>query len=132
VWLAGADGVVSHASLVARTLICSGQRLRVGYVEAVASSAARRRQGHGTRVMCRINDLIRAQYALGVLSTGEHLFYERLGWERWRGRTLVDGPRGLEPTPDDDGGIMVLGTPQTPPLDLDGDIVADWRRGDVW
>jgi aminoglycoside 2'-N-acetyltransferase I len=132
VWVSDADGVLSHGSLVGRTLVCAGQRLRVGYVEAVATAAAHRRKGHGTTVMRRIGDLIGEQYVLGALATGTYAFYETLGWERWRGTTFVDGPRGQERTPGDDGDIMILRTPRTPHLDLDGDIVADWRPGDVW
>ncbi len=84
------------------------------------------------QVLSRINDLIREQYVLGALSTGTREFYERLGWERWSGPTFVNGPHGLERTPDDDGGILILRAPRSPELDLDGDIVADWRAGDVW
>jgi aminoglycoside 2'-N-acetyltransferase I len=132
VWLPGPGGVISHGSLVERTLACSGTRLRLGYVEAVATLPAERRNGHGAAIMKHIGELIRERYALGALSTGAHAFYETLGWERWRGPTFVDGPRGRERTPDDDGGIMVLRTPRSPVLDLDGDIVSDWRPGDVW
>ena len=39
---------------------------------------------------------------------------------------------GRERTPDDDGDVMILHTPRSPRLDLDGDIVCDWRPGDVW
>lgn len=124
--------LVSHASLVERTVVCSGRALRVAYVEAVATVAAKRRQGHGATVMHHINTLIREGYALGALSTGTHAFYQALGWERWRGPTFVDGPRGCERTPDDDGSIMILRTSRSPHLDLDGDIVCDWRSGDVW
>jgi aminoglycoside 2'-N-acetyltransferase I len=132
VWVIGPDGLLSHASLVERTLVCSGQMLRVGYVEAVATVAAHRRNGYGTRVMTRIGELIRERYALGALSTGIHTFYEPLGWERWRGPTFVDGPRGREHTRDDDGDVMILRTSRSPHLDLDGEIVCDWRPGDVW
>ena len=132
VWVSGPDGVIGHGSVVARTLVCSGERLRVGYVEAVATSAAHRRQGHGTAVMRRLGDYIQAQVPLGVLSTGTPAFYETVGWERWRGPTFVDGPTGRARTPDDDGDIMILRSPRSPRLDLDGDIVCDWRRGDVW
>ena len=82
--------------------------------------------------MSHIDQLIREHYPLGVLSTGTPLFYETLGWERWRGPTFVDSPRGRERTPADDGDIMVLWTPRSPHLDLDGEIVCDWRQGDVW
>ena len=132
VWVTGSHGLISYGSIVGRTLACSGQTLRVGYVEAVATDASSRRQGHGARVMRRIGALIRAGYPLGALSTGTHAFYETLGWERWRGPTCVAGTRGRERTPADDGDVMILRTPRAPRLDLDGDIVCDWRAGDVW
>lgn len=131
-WVGGPEGVVSHGSLVERTLVCAGQPLRVGYVEAVATVASHRRQGHGAAVMTRIGDHIRAGYPLGALSTGTPAFYQTLGWQSWRGRTHVDGPAGRQRTPDDDGDIMILVTPLSPPLDVDADIVCDWRPGDVW
>jgi aminoglycoside 2'-N-acetyltransferase I len=132
VWVSGPDGVVSHGSVVARTLVCSGQIVRVGYVEAVATVAAHRRRGHGTAVMRRLGEHIQANWPLGALSTGTPAFYETIGWERWRGPTFVDGPAGRARTPDDDGGIMILRTARSPALDLDGAIVCDWRPGDVW
>lgn len=132
VWVSGARGLISHGSLVERTLVCSGQTMRVGYVEAVATVAARRREGHGAAVMKHINDLIRERYVLGALSTGTQAFYEALGWEPWRGPTFVDGPRGRERTPGDDGDVMILRTSRSPRLDLDGEIVCNWRLGDVW
>lgn len=132
VWIEGPDGVVSHGALVERTLVCSEHVVRVGYVEAIATAPTHRRCGHASDVLRHINGLIREQYALGALSTGTPEFYERLGWERWRGPTFANGPHGLERTPDDDGGIMILRTPRTSHLNLDGDIAADWRGGDVW
>ena len=82
--------------------------------------------------MTHIGDLIRERYALGGLSTGTPAFYAPLGWECWRGPTFVEGPRGCERTPDDDGDVMILRTSRSPHLDLDGEIVCDWRPGDVW
>jgi aminoglycoside 2'-N-acetyltransferase I len=132
VWLSGSRGLLSHGSIVERTLVCSGETLRVGYVEAVATAAPHRHKGYGATVMKQIGELIRERYALGVLSTGTHAFYETVGWERWRGPTFVEGPRGRERTPDDDGDVMILLTSRSPRLDLDGAIVCDWRLGDVW
>ncbi len=48
VWVTDSHGVISHGSLVARTLKCSGTTLHVGYVEAVATAAAHR--GVGARI----------------------------------------------------------------------------------
>ena len=132
VWLIGSSGLISHGAVVERTLVRSGQTLRVGYVEAVATVAAHRRNGYGATVMKQIGELIRERCELGALATGTHAFYKALGWEDWRGPTFVEGPRGRERTPDDDDGIMILRTSRSPHLDLDGEIVCDWRRGDVW
>jgi aminoglycoside 2'-N-acetyltransferase I len=132
VWLSGSHGLISHGSLVERTFVCSGETLDVGYVEAVATAAAHRQKGYGATVMKQIGELIRERYALGVLSTGSHAFYETVGWESWRGPTFVERPHGRERTPGDDGGVMILRTSRSPRLDLDGEIVCDWRHGDVW
>jgi hypothetical protein len=36
----------------------------------------------------------------------------------------------VEPTPGED--VMVLRLPRTPAIDLDGELIAPWRPGDVW
>ena len=132
VWVSSDAGLISHGSVVPRTIECAGHPLRVGYVEAVATAAARRREGHGSTVMTRLNALIDEHYDLGVLSTGTPAFYETLSWERWRGPTFVDTPAGRERTQDDDGDVMIFRTSRSPHLDLDAAIVCDWRAGDVW
>jgi aminoglycoside 2'-N-acetyltransferase I len=131
--LGEADGtIVAHASVVPRVLDVGGRSLRVGYVEAVAVLPVRQRTGLGTRVMRALAPIV-AEYELGALSTGEWHFYERLGWERWRGPTWVRFADGrLERTPDDDDSLMVLRTPRTPPLDLSAPLTCDARPGDVW
>jgi aminoglycoside 2'-N-acetyltransferase I len=131
-WMGDGQGVISHGAVVSRTLVCSGQRLHVGYVEAVATAASHRRRGHGSEVVRRLSDVIRDAYDIGALSTGAHAFYEALGWERWRGPTFVITSRGIERTPHDDGSIMILRTHRTPPLKMAEAIVCDWREGDVW
>ena len=132
-WIEATDGqIVSHGCVVERHIEVGGRALRVGYVEALATAEAWRQRGHGTTVMRRLGELIAARHALGVLSTGAHGFYARLGWVRWQGATWVDGPRGRVRTPEDDDSIMILETPASPELALTGDLVADWRAGDVW
>lgn len=132
VWIEVDGEPISHASVVTRRIECDGQVLDVGYVEAVATAAANRRCGYGSAVMARINTIIRDRFVIGLLSTGTHTFYERLGWQRWTGPTFVDAPDGRRATPGDDGDVMLLPTPRTPSLNLDGPIVCDWRAGDVW
>jgi aminoglycoside 2'-N-acetyltransferase I len=133
VWLEGTDGaIVSHGCVVERRLGVGTRALRVGYVEALATAGAHRHRGHCTTVMRRLGQLIADRYELGVLSTGAHAFYARLGWVRWRGATWVDAAGGRVRTPDDDDSIMILETPASPSIALTDDIVADWRDGDVW
>lgn len=133
-FLVAIDGaIVSHASVVERALEIGGRPFRTGYVEAVATAPDAQRRGHGTRAMHAIGDLIRDDYEIGMLGTGEHGFYERLGWRTWRGPSFVRTPAGLVATPDDDGYIMVLPTPRTPvELDPVAPISCDWRPGDAW
>lgn len=127
------DGViVAHASVVEREIRVAEQPLRTGYVEAVATDPARQGTGLGTRVMSEVGAIIAAGYELGVLGTGAHHFYERLGWRTWRGPAFVRTPDGDRRTPDEDGYIMVLVTPATPALTWTDAISCDWRRGDVW
>ena len=128
-----ADGQIgAHAAVVERTLEIAGRPVRTGYVEAVATRIGHHGLGHGSTVMTEVNAIIRAGFELGALGTGRFSFYERLGWERWRGASSVRRPDGLVRTPDDDGYLLVLRTPTQPALDLDAPISCDWRPGDVW
>jgi aminoglycoside 2'-N-acetyltransferase I len=126
--------ILAHAGLVEREIRIAGRRLRAGYVEAVATAPDRQGEGFGTTVMTVVGELIRDGYELGMLGSGSHHFYERLGWRTWRGPSAVRGPEGVRATPDDDGYLMVLETPSTPlpGLDLDAPVVCDWRPGDSW
>ena len=125
--------LLSHASAVERVLEVGGRLLSTGYVEAVATEPGREGQGHGSRVMAAVTDHIRSTFELGALGTGRHAFYERLGWETWRGPAFVRERDGSEiRTPDEEGYILVLRTPTSPPFELDEPISCDWRPGDVW
>jgi aminoglycoside 2'-N-acetyltransferase I len=125
------ERIVAHASVVPRELWIAGRPLATGYVEAVAVQPGRQRSGLGMAVMREVAEIV-AGYELGALGTGEHAFYERLGWRTWRGPSFVRTPAGDRPTADDDGSIMVLPTPASPALDLNAPISCEWRPGDVW
>ena len=129
-----ADGeIVGHASVVERELHVDGRPLRTGYVEAVAIDPAHQGHGFGSRLMTEIDAVIAETFELGALGTGSPEFYERLGWLQWAGPAFVRTPAGIQRTAEDDGGIMVLPTPRTPPdLDVTASISCDWRAGDVW
>ena len=133
-FLAELDGrVVSHVSVVPRRLEVDGRPVRTGYVEAVATLPPFRRQGLASRLMAGVSLHIGAAYDMGALSTGEHSLYERLGWRRWTGETWARGrDGGRTRTSDEDDGIMVLATPQTPALRLTERLTCEWRPGDVW
>jgi aminoglycoside 2'-N-acetyltransferase I len=127
-----AGEVRAHASVVTRELHVDDRPIRTGYVEAVATAPEHQGRGYGTRVMAAVNEHIREEYELGALGTGSPAFYERLGWLRWRGPTAVRTSDGIERTPHEDGGILVLPTVRSLELDLDAEISCDWRPGDVW
>ena len=125
-----ADGLVSHACWVRRWLQPdSGRPLRTAYVEAVATAPGFQSRGYASAVMRRIAAEI-AGYELGALSPARPSLYRRLGWERWRGPLAVRTAEGLLPTPREE--VMVLLLPQTPELDLDAPMSAEWREGELW
>ena len=126
------DVLVGHASVIQRRLWLGGRALRTGYVEGVGVRADRRGQGIGAALMKPLEHVIRGAYDLGALGSTDSAmgFYAARGWQLWRGPTSALTPRGIEPTPDDDGAIHVL--PVTVDLDLTSEITADWRDSDVW
>ncbi|MGN6696347.1 MAG: GNAT family N-acetyltransferase [Aquihabitans sp.] len=130
--LDGHGGVVAHAALVDRIIDVGGRPLRTGYVEGVATRSDAEGQGHGTRVMTRIGELIAERHQLGALGTGAFHFYERLGWERWQGPSFVRVGDELHRTAEDDEGIMVLRVDRSLAPDLTAPISCDDRPGDVW
>jgi aminoglycoside 2'-N-acetyltransferase I len=133
--VARVDGVlVAHVAVVPRLLRIGDRPLRTGYVEGMATHPDHRRRGHAARLLRAVNAHIIATYELGALSDGTGIegFYQRHGWRAWTGKSFVDGPRGREATPDEDGGILVLPTPACSSLDTRLPITCDWRAGDVW
>jgi aminoglycoside 2'-N-acetyltransferase I len=129
------DRIVAHASVVPRVLRAGERALDTGFVEAVAVADEHRRRGYGHRVMGELGDFLIPRFELGALSAAEEIqpFYANLGWETWPGPTgvtLEEGP--VQPTPDEDGGVMILRTPTTGPLDPDVMLACDWRAGDAW
>ena len=132
VWLDRAP--VAHAAVVPRILEQGERRYRTGYVEAVAVAAEHRGQGHAAAVMAAVGRLIEGEYELGALSAraGVAGLYRSRGWRPWQGQTFVREPDGaVVRTADDDDGVHVLPVPGST-IDLTGDLVCDWRQGDVW
>lgn len=134
VMIVGDDGsLVGHGAVVQRSMLHDRQPLRVGYVEAVAVDPARQRQGIGTRMMREIGALIGGGFDVGALWASDEGagLYRSLGWVPWRGRTaVITFERGAEPTPDDDGDVMVLDPRGR--LEPHGLLACDWRAANVW
>jgi aminoglycoside 2'-N-acetyltransferase I len=124
---------VSHAAVVPRVIHIAGHPFHAGYVEAVATRPDKQRLGFGAVVMRRATGLVRATYELGALSTGVPIFYERFGWERWRGPSFVRQADGaLFRTPDEDDGLMVLRFGPSAQLNVSQSIACEPRIGDDW
>ena len=126
------DSLIGHASVVQRRVLHAGKALRTGYVEGVAVRADLRRRGYGAAMMAEMECIIRGAYELGALGSSDDglPLYLARGWQPWRGPTSVMTPWGVVRTPEEDGSILVL--PAAAPLDLDGELICDWRDGDVW
>ena len=69
-------------------------------------------------------------YVIAGLETDRTGFYERLGWEVWRGPLAGRSEQGLIPTPDQTG-VMILRLAKTPPLDLDQGLTIE-QAGRIW
>lgn len=99
--------------------------LRTAWVEAVATEPSLQHQGHGSTVMGVIAQQI-WDYDLGGLCAATPAFYPRLGWEQWRGPTLIRAAAHVIPAPNEP--VLILRTGRTPAwLDLDAPLTAPWR-----
>jgi aminoglycoside 2'-N-acetyltransferase I len=126
--------IVAHASVVPRELHVGGRPVQAGYVEGVAVTEERRSRGYGHNVMEQLGSFLAPRFELGALCAGGRVqrLYRRLGWQLWRGPTAVMVEGAAQPTPREDGKVMVLETPTTGPLNLEATLACDWRAGDVW
>ena len=124
------QALVGHAVVTTRWLQHNDQPiLRTAYVDAVATLPEYQNHGIGSTIMQHLASGI-DEYEIACLETVRISFYARLGWQEWRG-TLA-GRKGSEliPTPNQTG-IMILTTPKTPPLDLDGSLTIEYE-GRFW
>lgn len=127
------EEVLAHGSLVPRRLWVGRRPTRVGYVEAIAVLPRMHGQGLGGKIMKALAGVIERDFEMGALATGEPDFYHRFGWVGWQGPTFVRHADGRKKrSRDADGGIMVLRTSRTPPLELTRSLTCDARPGDAW
>lgn len=124
------DVLMSHAAWVTRWLqVSEGELLRTAYVEAVATAPEYQRQWFGSAVMRQLLNYL-GDFEIAALSPSDSRFYERLGWELWRGPLAVRTDEGLTFTPDEE--VMMYRLPRTPKLDLNALLIIEWRQGEVW
>ena len=123
--------LVSHAVVTTRWLQPENQPiLKTAYVDAVATLPAYQGQGYGSAVMQYLAKNI-DDYTIACLETEHSSFYERLGWELWRGALGGRNDQGLIPTPEQTG-IMILRLAGTPALNLDGLLTIECEGGRIW
>ncbi|KOV95346.1 GNAT family N-acetyltransferase [Streptomyces sp. NRRL B-3648] len=127
-----AGGLAAHGALVMRRVRHRGRWLRTGYVEAVAVRADVRRTGLGGRVMAELERLADRAYDLGALAASEDggALYTARGWQRWPGQVHALSPDGIVRLREEEGGVYVRPA-LAGPLDPDGELVFDWRDGDI-
>ncbi|CAM5383841.1 GNAT family N-acetyltransferase [Streptomyces pilosus] len=122
-------GLAAHGAVVMRRVRYGRRWLRTGYVEGVAVRADVRRQGLGGAVMAALEGVVTRAYDLGALSASDEgaALYAARGWRAWEGRIGALGPDGVVRLPDEEGSTYVWPVP----ADLTGELVFDWRDGDV-
>ena len=126
------EQLVSHALVTTRWLQPEGQSLlRTAYVDAVATLPARQGQGLGSAVMRQLAKTIDREYVIACLETDRAGFYEQLGWQLWRGPLAGRSEKGLVPTPEQTG-IMILHLSQTPALNLDSGLTIECQSERIW
>lgn len=123
--------IVSHAVVTTRWAQPEGQReLKTAYVDAVATKPEFQSRGCASAVMRRLAADI-DDHEVAFLQTDIPGFYERLGWEAWRGPLAGRSEEGLIPTPEQRG-VMVMRLPRTPPIDLESPLTIECQRERIW
>jgi aminoglycoside 2'-N-acetyltransferase I len=127
-----AEQLVSHALVTTRWLQPEGQPvLKTAYVDAVATLPAYQGRGYGSALLRQLASEIEDEYVIACLETERAAFYERLGWEVWRGPLAGRREGGLIPTPHQTG-VMILRLAQTPALDLEQGLTIECQAGRIW
>ena len=126
------DDLVSHAVVTTRWLQPEGQPLlKTAYTDAVSTLPAYQGRGYGSALMRQLAKDIDSEYVIACLETERDTFYERLGWEVWRGPLAGRSEDGLIPTPHQTG-IMILRLSRTPALDLDTRLTIECQADRIW
>ena len=125
------DEIVSHAVVTTRWAQPEGHEpLRTAFVDAVSTHPAHQGRGYSSAALRALADGV-SDYEMGCLQTDIAPFYERLGWELWRGPLAGRDDAGFVPTPDQRG-VMILRVPKTPLLDLDALLTIEQQPHRIW
>jgi aminoglycoside 2'-N-acetyltransferase I len=125
------ERLVGHAVVTIRWLQAGNEPLlRTAYVDAVATSPTVQGQGIGSDVMRHLASVV-DDCDIACLQTDRVAFYERLGWEEWRGSLGGRSTDGYVPTPDQRG-IMILRLARTPSLDLRQLLTIEAHPARIW
>lgn len=126
------EQLVSHALVTTRWLQPEDQPLlKTAYVDAVATLPTHQGYGYGSALMRQLAREIDREYVIACLETERITFYERLGWQTWRGPLGGRSEQGLIPTPEQNG-IMILRLSQTPALNLDSALTIESQNERIW
>jgi aminoglycoside 2'-N-acetyltransferase I len=125
------ERLVGHAVVTIRWLqVGNGPLLRTAYVDAVATSPTNQGRGIGSAVMQHLASVV-DDCDIACLETDRVGFYERLGWEEWRGSLGGRSADGFIPTPNESG-IMILRLARTPNLDLRQLLTIEAHPARIW
>jgi aminoglycoside 2'-N-acetyltransferase I len=125
------DQLVAHGALVPRDLRQGGKVLHGVYGESMATLKDWRRRGFGSVIVAMATAEIRRNYDIGVFAASKYEFYQRLGWQKWRGPTFVETEHGIEAKGPERGAVMFR-LPDNSDVDPDADLTTLSRSGDDW
>jgi aminoglycoside 2'-N-acetyltransferase I len=123
--------LVSHAVVTVRWARPEGlEPLKTAFVDAVSTLPSFQGRGFASAAMRKLAASIE-DFEIGCLQTDRVSFYERLGWELWRGPLAGRSGEALIPTPWQRG-VMVLRLPRTPSIDLDRQLSIERQPTRIW
>jgi aminoglycoside 2'-N-acetyltransferase I len=126
------EQLTSHALVTTRRLQPEGHPLlKTAYIDAVATLPEYQGRGYGSTLMSQLAKNVDDEYSIACLETERESFYERLGWQTWRGPLAGRNEQGLVPTPEQYG-IMVLQLSKTPLLDFESMLTIECQPGRIW
>lgn len=124
--------IVAHGAVVQRRLLHRDRPLRAGYVEGVGVRSDRRGRGYGSAIMNALEGVLRGAHEVGALNASDQGrdFYAARGWVPWQGSLGALAPDGVRRVATEQERVYVLELEV--PLDPEGELICDYRDGDLW